>query len=70
MSRMRCESCKAKGNVDFRIIYIGGSGEAMLGASQISPDKTTQTVLTLIDNGLYLCHISINGIHTRLHVIP
>ena len=38
-SKMRCENCKAKGNVEFRIIYIGGSGEAMLGASQLPGNK-------------------------------
>jgi hypothetical protein len=29
---LRCSSCKAKGQVEFQIVYVGGSGEAMLGA--------------------------------------
>ncbi len=30
--RARCTRCRVKGQNTFRIIYVGGSGEAMLGA--------------------------------------
>lgn len=33
MRRAKCSSCNLKGRFEFRIIYIGGSGEAMLGAT-------------------------------------
>lgn len=31
-SRARCSRCKAKGQNTFRIVFVGGSGEALLGA--------------------------------------
>jgi hypothetical protein len=32
VKRARCSRCKAKGAVSLQIVYVGGSGEAMLGA--------------------------------------
>lgn len=31
-SRARCSNCRAKGRSSLRIVYVGGSGEAMQGA--------------------------------------
>lgn len=33
VTKMRCAHCRAKGQVDFRIVYVGHSGIAMLGAA-------------------------------------
>jgi len=30
--RARCSRCKVRGQNTFRIVFVGGSGEAMLGA--------------------------------------
>lgn len=32
VKRARCSECGAKGRNTFRIVYVGGSGEAILGA--------------------------------------
>ena len=32
--RARCSGCKAKGQNTFQILYVGSSGEAMLGATE------------------------------------
>jgi hypothetical protein len=32
VKRLRCSSCGAKGKASFVITYVGGSGEALLGA--------------------------------------
>ena len=31
VKKARCTRCKTKGNAESRIIFVGGSGEAMLG---------------------------------------
>ena len=30
--KLTCSHCKAKGQVEFQIVYVGSSGDAMLGA--------------------------------------
>ena len=30
--KLRCCSCKALGEITYQIVYVGGSGDAMLGA--------------------------------------
>lgn len=38
---LRCSSCKAKGQVEFQIVYVGGSGEALLGGKATRDPKPT-----------------------------
>lgn len=38
---LRCSRCKAKGQVEFQIVFVGGSGEAMLGAKATRDPKPT-----------------------------
>ena len=39
--RLRCSCCKAMGQVTFQIVFVGGSGEAMLGAKATRDPKPT-----------------------------
>ena len=39
--KLRCSACKSKGNIEFQIVYVGGSGEAMLGAGVKMPENAT-----------------------------
>lgn len=34
VAKLRCSHCKVKGQASFVITYVGGSGQAMLGARQ------------------------------------
>lgn len=38
---LRCSRCKAKGQVEFQIVFVGGSGEALLGAKAVKDPKAT-----------------------------
>jgi hypothetical protein len=38
---LRCSSCKAKGQVTFQIVFVGGSGEALLGGKATKEPKPT-----------------------------
>lgn len=42
--RLSCSRCKAKGAVEFQIVYVGSSGEAMLGAKAVKDPKATGKV--------------------------
>lgn len=43
--KLTCSRCKAKGKVEFQIVYVGGSGEALLGGkSTIDPKPTGRPV--------------------------
>lgn len=42
--RLSCSHCKAKGQVEFQILFVGGSGEAMLGAKAVKDPKATAVV--------------------------
>ena len=39
--KLRRSACKSKGHIELQIVYVGGSGEAMLGAGDKKPDKDT-----------------------------
>lgn len=41
MPQLRCSGCKAKGEVGFQIVFVGCSGEAMLGAEGKKHPKAT-----------------------------
>lgn len=41
---LRCSSCKAKGQVELQIVFVGGSGEAMLGGKATKDPKPTGNV--------------------------
>lgn len=41
---LRCSSCKAKGQVELQIVYVGGSGEALLGGKATKDPKPTGRV--------------------------
>ena len=38
---LRCSGCKAKGQVGFQIVYVGGSGEALLGGKATGDPRPT-----------------------------
>lgn len=38
--RLSCSRCKAKGQVECQILFVGGSGEAMLGAKVMKDPKS------------------------------
>lgn len=38
--RLSCSRCKAKGAVEFQILFVGGSGDAMLGAKAVKDPKS------------------------------
>lgn len=38
---LRCSSCKAKGQVTFQIVFVGGSGEALLGGKATKDPNPT-----------------------------
>jgi hypothetical protein len=40
VSRLACSRCKAKGAVEFQILFVGGSGEAMLAAKVVKDPKS------------------------------
>lgn len=42
--KLTCSHCKAKGQVEFQIVYVGGSGEALLGGKATRDPKPTGTV--------------------------
>lgn len=42
---LRCSSCKAKGQVTFQIVFVGGSGEALLGGKDTLDQKPTGRLL-------------------------
>jgi len=37
---LRCSSCKAKAQVEFQIVYVGSSGDALLGAKATKDPKS------------------------------
>ena len=37
VTNCRCSNCQVKGKASFRIVFVGGAGDAMLGAQQ-GPD--------------------------------
>lgn len=39
--KLRCSGCKAKGQVTFQIVFVGGSGEALLGGKSVIDPKPT-----------------------------
>lgn len=39
--KLTCSHCKAKGQVEFQIVYVGGSGEALLGGKSTRDPKPT-----------------------------
>lgn len=38
--KLTCSQCKSKGQVEFQIVYVGGSGDAMLGAKAAKDPKS------------------------------
>lgn len=44
VSRLSCSRCKARGQVEFQIVYVGGSGEALLGGKATKDPKPTGRV--------------------------
>lgn len=40
--KLSCSHCKAKGEVDFQIVFVGGSGDAMLEAKAVKDPKATE----------------------------
>ena len=42
--RFTCKHCKAIGQIEYQIVYVGGSGEAMLGAESKQHPKSTGVV--------------------------
>lgn len=42
--RFTCKHCKAIGQIEYQIVYVGGSGEALLGAESRQHPKSTGTV--------------------------
>ena len=42
--RFTCRQCKAIGQIEYQIVYVGGSGDAMLGAESKLHPKPTGTV--------------------------
>lgn len=42
--KLKCSQCKAKSQVELQIVYVGGSGEAMLGAKATRDPKPTGRV--------------------------
>ena len=38
--RLSCSRCKGKGAVEFQILFVGGSGDAMLGAKAVKDPKS------------------------------
>jgi hypothetical protein len=42
--KLTCSHCKAKGAVEFQIVYVGSSGEAMLGGKATKDPKPTGIV--------------------------
>lgn len=45
MPNLRCSSCKAKGQVDLQIVFVGGSGETLLGGKAAKDPKADGTVI-------------------------
>lgn len=43
-NRFTCRQCKAIGQIEYQIVYVGGSGDAMLGAESKHHPKSTGTV--------------------------
>lgn len=41
MPNLRCSRCKAKGQVEFQIVFVGGSGEALFGCKASKIQNTT-----------------------------
>jgi hypothetical protein len=41
VQNLRCSNCKAKGQVTIQIVFVGGSGEALLGGKATRDPKPT-----------------------------
>ncbi|GGC19784.1 hypothetical protein GCM10011363_40590 [Marivita lacus] len=39
--KLRCSACKSKGYIELQIVYVSGSGEALLGAGDKKPENET-----------------------------